>query len=162
MDSDVDEVLVADIARTMVAEVRPAELPTFRAVSKAYFADPARSLAGGNGGGGPLRIGDTGIVLLLTPVALAAATEVAQYLFSETIRPSVRRGGAAIRRLFRGAGTAAEPAEVPVELTGEQWAQVHRIVVDVAHRCGVEHDMAQVMADAVVGAGRRAGSIDPR
>ncbi|WP_405147348.1 hypothetical protein OG589_07365 [Sphaerisporangium sp. NBC_01403] len=158
MDSDIDQALVTDIARVVIARVRPAELPTLRAMSEAYFADPERSLAGGAGGGGPLRIGDTGIVLLLTPVALAAATEVTQYLFSEAIRPGLVRGGAAVRRLFGATGGRTGPDEAPVELTDRQWAHVRQMVVDVVVRCGHDEDVAQVMADAVVGAGHRAGS----
>ncbi|MEV7968165.1 hypothetical protein AB0O34_19575 [Sphaerisporangium sp. NPDC088356] len=161
MDTDIDRTLVADLARIMVAEVRPAELPMFRPMSEAYFADPERSLAGGDGGGGPLRIGETGLVLLLTPVALAAAEEVTKYLFGEAIRPALVRGGAAVRRLF-GIGGRPGKSETAVRLTDEQWAHVHRIVEDVAVRFGHGQDVAQVMADTVVGAAHRATWAEPR
>jgi hypothetical protein len=158
MSTNVDDGLVTDIARIMIAEAAPAELPIFGALSKAYFADSKRASAGG-GDRGLLKIGDTGFVLLLTPVALAAATEVTQYLFGEVIRPAVARGGAAVRQLFGAEDSAedpsVEPAEARVELTAEQWAEVRQVVVEVVHRCGLTDDVAQVMADAVVGAGHR-------
>lgn len=115
MGSNTDEVLVADIARTVIATMAPAEKPIFGALSEAYFADPARALAGG-GERGPLRMGDMGAVLLLTPVALAAATEVTQYLVGEVLRPAVARGGSAVRRLF-GVGAVARrhrPVLIPL------------------------------------------------
>jgi hypothetical protein len=156
--------LVTDIARVVVAEVAPAELPTFRAVSEAYFADPARALAGDRDRG-PLQIGEAEVVVLVTPVALAVATEVTRYLFEEAIRPAVVKSGSAVRRLFGagGAGGVADhPEERPVELTAEQWARVREIVVDVVSRCGGDTDTAQIMADAVVGAGQRPKAPEPR
>ncbi|MCO6003551.1 hypothetical protein NE236_00980 [Actinoallomurus purpureus] len=161
MSAGIDRTLVTDIARVVVAEVAPAELPTFRAVSEAYFADPARSLAGDRDRG-PLQIGEAEVVVLVTPVALAVATEVTRYLFEEAIRPAVVKSGSAVRRLFGARGAADHPEERPVELTAEQWARVREIVVDVVSRCGGDADTAQIMADAVVGAGQRPKTPEPR
>ena len=42
MDSDVDELLVRDISRVVIAQVAPAENASFRVVSDAYFANTNR------------------------------------------------------------------------------------------------------------------------
>jgi hypothetical protein len=146
--------------------VAPAELPTFRVVSKAYFADPVRALAG-VGNSGPLGLGPAEPIVLLSPLVLAVATEVTRYLLAELVGPAVARGGSAaartVRRLF-GAGrdaqeqvTATEPV---MELTAEQWAYVRRIVVEVVSRSTSSEGMAQLMGDAVVGVGHSRGRTD--
>jgi hypothetical protein len=54
MGSDVDEVLVRDVSRVVVARVAPAESATFRVVSDAYFANANRPVLSRDGGTGPL------------------------------------------------------------------------------------------------------------
>lgn len=159
MGSDIDETLVADVARVIVARVAPAELPVFRVVSKAYFADPARAL-GGVGSSGPLGLGATDAVMLLSPVTLAVATEVTRYLLSQIVIPAAVRGGAAatraVRRIFGVGSGAREPviaAESAMELTDAQWTHVRQIVVEVVGRCALSEDVAQLIGDAVVGIG---------
>jgi len=63
--------LVADLARDMVAEIAPQELPTFRAQSEAYFKDPERALKGQAGKDDMLGFGVGAAVTFLTPVVLA-------------------------------------------------------------------------------------------
>jgi hypothetical protein len=71
----VDRNRVRDLARTVVAQLAPAELPAFRAVSEAYFADSRWALAGG-GRIAPLEFGPGRAERLLTWVVLAVVTEV--------------------------------------------------------------------------------------
>jgi hypothetical protein len=155
MESVVDDALVNDVARIVVERVAPAELPMFATLSDAYLADP-RPPESGPGGGGPLGFGVGDAVVLVTPVALMVANEVTQHLAGELARGAVARGKRAVRRLFRLDGKPAEPEdeETPVALTAEQWAQVRQIVVETALRGGLSADAAELMGDAVLGAGQ--------
>ena len=163
MDTDVNELLVRDISRVVVARVAPAENASFRVVSDAYFANANRRVPSRDGGTEPLGWGVGEAVTLLTPIVLTAMTEAIQYLLVEIARTAVSRGRVAaagtIRRLFGldrhpdGGDPSAETADLAVELTDHQWAAVRRIVVDVAQRSGLSEDKAALIGDAVLGAG---------
>jgi hypothetical protein len=171
VDVRADESVVRELARAVVARVAPAELPAFRAVSDAYFADPRRALAapdGAAGSGKPLGFGVGDVVVLLSPVALMVANEAVQHVAGELARGAVVRGrravSNAVRRLFGVRGKAGgdeqqvgqedAAGEPRVELTPAQWAEVRRIVVAAAHRGGLPEETAQLVGDAVVGAGQ--------
>jgi hypothetical protein len=165
VEPEVDEGLVRDVARVVVARVAPAELLTFGVVSEAYLAG-SRPRSGSGGGDGPLSFGAGDAVVLVTPVALMVANEVTRHLFDELVRDAVGRGRAAmtraVRRLFRIDGERADAAEEdpPVKLTASQWVKVRQIVVDAARRGGLPEETAELVGDAVVGAGQAAGECD--
>jgi hypothetical protein len=71
---------VEELARGLVAEVAPDELPVFEVVSAGYAQDPARVLGRGDCPGSVLGSGFDTVVLLVTPAALAVATAVYQHL----------------------------------------------------------------------------------
>jgi len=121
-DPKTDEDLAGDLAHAIVARVAPAELRLFAVQREAYLAGVAPPAAGGARRGDPLAIGVGEVaVMLVTPVALAVATEVTDYLLRTAVRPAVGRAGAgvasAVRRLFRGraeppaSGAAVDPAD---------------------------------------------------
>jgi len=90
--STVDRAAVRAVARDVVARLAPAELPAFRAVSDAFFADPAWAWAGGSGA--PLRFDVGGTVPLLTPGVLAAVAEAIRApAGGESLPEVVRRHG---------------------------------------------------------------------
>jgi hypothetical protein len=71
---------VEELARGLVAEVAPDELPVFEVVSAGYAQDPARVLGRDDYPGSMLGSGFDTVVLLVTPAALAVATAVHQHL----------------------------------------------------------------------------------
>lgn len=158
-----DETLVAEIARVMldrVGTVEPAQVAAerraFDALQTAYFADPARALAGDRGGG-QLSFGLPGVEELLTPVLLAASTEVLRYLADRgatLTRAAVRK---VLERPTDTASDADEPVDPPrpeAPLTGEQWAEVRRIVTHALVRHGrMSPRRADMIAAAIVGDG---------
>lgn len=155
LDAPVDRRLVTDLAGKMVAAAAPEELPAFGAVSRAYRAG---QYAAGRGGSAdsPLGFGPGEVVLLVTPVALAAASRALQDVIDAAVGPAADRGAAAFsraaRRLLCGAsGPAARSGEAALVLTAEQRQRVRRIVEDTAVRAGVDHARARLMADAVAG-----------
>jgi hypothetical protein len=147
MSIDRDESLLIDLAQPLVAEFAPAEDgELFAILSAAHFARPD-AFAEADHRAGPLAFGLPEFTVLLTPVMLAAMTEVVRYLVDKGFEVSAN----GVRRLFRARRGQLEPS--PIALTAGQWAEVHRIVVDVAERGGVPADQAELIADAVVGRG---------
>src|SRR5687768_14874350 len=72
--------LVSEIARDVVTQLAPQELPIFRAVSEAYFADPGNALKRLKSEDRALGFGLDSAAALLTPVVLAVLSEVFQSL----------------------------------------------------------------------------------
>ncbi|MGV9212792.1 hypothetical protein ACTFTM_13130 [Micromonospora sp. RB23] len=158
-----DEALVTETARVMldrVAIVEPeqvaAERRVFDVLRTAYFANPARALAGDDGGG-QLSFGPPGVEELLTPVLMAASAEVIRYLADRGVvltRAGVRRA------LGRPADTAAVTDD-PVDtlpsvapLTPEQWREVRGVVTRALVQHGrISPHRAALIAAAIVGDG---------
>jgi hypothetical protein len=97
--------LVADLARDLVAQVAPQELPVFRANSAAYFRDPRKALTGHTGKDDMLGFGVGNVVGFLTPVVLSVLTDVVQYL-SQEVSKNLQTESApviqdAVKRLFK-------------------------------------------------------------
>lgn len=160
MSAELDEALLRDLAKPLVAQFSPAEdEELFPLLSDAHFADP-KAFADQNHRAGPLAFGLPELTVLMTPVLLAAMTEVVSYVVGLGLVQGTKATGRALRRLF-GAGREGSvprvegpPAEESLVLTRDQWAEVHRIVERVAQRGGVAADQAKLIADAVVGQGQ--------
>ncbi len=159
-----DDELVRDLARVMVVEAAPDELPVFPALADAYFADPARALRAPrrrDSRGDPLEFGAAEVVVLVTPVAIAVASGVVQDLAAELARNAATRVTQAVRRLLRLAdGERAQPGEVGLALTGERCAEIRANVFDTAVAYGLSQDEAGLLADAVVGRLARGDDAD--
>jgi hypothetical protein len=93
---------VAAYARAVVAELAPKELPLFRALSGAYFADPEAVYR--RHGPGTLAFGDTGAAVAVTPFVLAVISAVTTYLIHELARHGASQPDPA--RLFAPPGKA--------------------------------------------------------
>jgi hypothetical protein len=63
--------LATDVARDLVGQLAPEEMPLFRATSEAYLKDPQKVLKEHTGEDEMLGFGTGEVVSLLTPVALA-------------------------------------------------------------------------------------------
>ena len=72
-----DDALVADLARAVVEQTAPEELPLFRATSEAYFDDPDVAERSGCGDE-MLGFGVDAALVLVTPVALSVARDVVE------------------------------------------------------------------------------------
>ncbi|TWJ20135.1 hypothetical protein [Micromonospora endolithica] len=162
MRPELDRSLLVDLARPVVARISPGEDELFPLLTEAYFADPG-AFAEPARRGGPLAFGLPEVLVLLTPVALAAMTEAVRYVVELAMRKGHRVTSAALRRAFRAAppqsvGSASD-AQASLELTVQEWSEVRRIVEQVAVRGGVDPDQAALIADAVVGQGRLSGEV---
>lgn len=151
-----EDELAAELAREVVADTAPAELPLFRATSRAFFEDPDRALQ--------QRSKDEMLgfgvetVALLTPYALAIAKPVITLLMSELAKQVQERSADTVvtwvRRLLRRPDEdvteqGTEP-EIP-PLSAEQLSRVRRLALDKARELDLDEGKAALLADAMVG-----------
>jgi hypothetical protein len=159
MGADREDELVAALARRAVAETAPAELPLFRATSRAYFEDPDRALARRAGTDDVLGFGPAAAALLLTPVALDVARRVVGFVLDHVRATAVSEAGNAIdgatvtllHKLGVGDGHAAADAAATLPLSADQLREVHRIAVEKGQQLHLTDDQADLLADSLVG-----------
>jgi hypothetical protein len=147
--------LVADVARDLVTEAVPQELPLFSATTEAYFRAMAGSVGRRAGKDEMLGFGIATGVSFLTPYILEIAGEVVQFL-AEQIRKSVKEQSAsliagAVRKLFRKYSQPRETSDVPPPLTREQLTHLRKLVFDRARQLNLPEDKASLLADSMVG-----------
>jgi hypothetical protein len=79
--------VIADVARMLIAQVAPQELPLFRAISAAYFAAPDKPIKFEGGKDNPLGFGPGGTVTVTTPAILSASNAVVTYVLGAVGAP---------------------------------------------------------------------------
>ena len=178
-DTPAARTLIADFSRAVVLETAPEELDLFDELIEDYFSSPlpARPSPGEGPGGeadDPLGFGLSETIAAVTPAAAAMASAVLGYLLTETVKATREESAAALKKkikaLFnpeRQPGGKPEPAkpeanlplpagpkpdEDPAPLTVEQLQQVKRLARKQAVQFGLEPDLADKMAIALVGA----------
>lgn len=148
---------VAALARGAVAESAPHELPLFRATSEAYWADPERTLAGGDGAKDEmLGFGVEAALMFVTPAALEVAKAVVAFVAARVRASAEREGGRAVddavaHVLRRIRGDGGGETQKMAALTDEQLDEVRRLAVEKARQLDLPEDKASLLADALVG-----------
>jgi hypothetical protein len=148
----VERELVSELAELTLELAAPEELAVFPETAEEYFDDPQAVLD-------PKRrdeaVGFGLDAALLTPFVLAVATPVIQFLVAtvgdavlEESKPLVAR---LIRRLFRRADQASEPADRAAPLSVDQARQVREIAYQRAKGLGLSENQATTLADSMVG-----------
>jgi hypothetical protein len=153
MTETVDDEVVGEVARGLVAQTAPQELPLFRATSEAYFANPEQVLGGKEDRDEMLGFGaEAAVVTLLTPVALEVAKTVVGYLATQLVSVMEQHAGEAVatqvRRLFHRDTAAADTAP---PLTPDQLAKVRELALEKARQLNLADNQAHLLADAMVG-----------
>ena len=147
--------LIAYVARDVITQTEPGELPLFRAISTEYFKRPAEALKNQSGRDELLGFGMGETVSLLTPAVLVVTTQVVAFL-TEVVRQSVVEESASlinerVRRMFkkfRQEGTRDELAPAP--LTREQLVLVHKQAYEKFLELKLSGTRANYLADAVI------------
>jgi hypothetical protein len=147
----VENDIVADVARGLVAQTAPQELPLFRATSKAYFKDPKKVLEQEQGKDEMLGFG-VEIAMFVAPVALEVAKAVVKFV-AEELRKSTQKEASSVieervHKLFHRDEGGGEPEP---GLTREQLAQVHQVALKTATQLKLPKPQADLLADSVVG-----------
>jgi hypothetical protein len=152
----VDDSLVAALARSAVEQTAPEELPLFRPTSEAFFQDPDAVPKSG-GRDELLGFGVDAAIVLVTPVALSVARDVARFVVDQVRSRLADEGEGAVQRALdrvfkRGQAADATPAaEAEPELSDAELEQVHAIALEKAKQLRLSPERAGLLADAIVG-----------
>jgi len=150
-----DDALVADVARLIVVQTAPEELPLFRSVSNAYFEAPDRVLRAQKRKDDMLGFGAEAALVLVTPVALDVAKTVLRFLAAQVAHAFEKESSDAIdrrvHRLFHGDEVADTEADGATRLSADQLKQVHDLALEKARQLELGEPQAALLADALVG-----------
>jgi hypothetical protein len=143
--------LIATIARDILAQVAPQEIPIFPAVSRAYFADPSRALKRRQTGDDALGFGADALAVLVTPALLHILSAVSDILM-EAAKKAVADGLAkeipdAMKAMFKRFGRST--ASIPSPLDKAQLELIHESVLSEARRLQLPDDKIEAIANAV-------------
>lgn len=131
-----------DLARDLVAELAPDELPVFELVRAGFEQDPARMLGRGDRPGSVLGSGFETVLLVVTPVALAVAAAVQQHLIDRAAGFTVDAAVRAAKKGWRSRrGSPPPPPEITDSMRDEVTSGTRQLVeeitgdVELAARC---------------------------
>jgi hypothetical protein len=145
--------LIAELARDLVSQVAPQELPLYRVASEAYFKNPAKIQAGQTGQDEMLGFGPGEAAAFLTPVILATLSAVITFLAGEVKKSLKEEAGGLVNEAVKQMFTIfrQKEKESPPSLTPAQLAQVRAIVLKQANVYKLSESRSKLLADAIVG-----------
>ena len=143
---------VSAMARVLVQDAAPEELPLFGAMRRAYLDHPGGGVESKRGREDMLGFGADAAVMLVTPVAFEVARRVVTYLVAQ-LKSSVEAetSDAIAERVHRLLHCSKGDADGGPRLTHEQLEEVHRIAVEHARALNLSETQADMLGDAVVG-----------
>lgn len=152
MDAPDTRMLLCDVARDIVADIAPQELPIFPAVSSAWLADPDGAIRRRRRGEAALGFGleaiftaaTVGVLFVLTAVIKALA-EAAVKAVAEGLEREATAFVKAMFKRFRQPGQAPLPRNV-IEA---QLATVRATVVSAGREMHLPEDQIEVLVKAV-------------
>jgi hypothetical protein len=152
VDEQSMRILTDELAQQVLNQVAPEELVLYDETAQEYYADPQALLD-------PKRrdeaLGSGLELAMLTPVVIAVAQSVMQWLAGAVVEAAVKESSPSVvsylRRLFRGADKA-RPASRPTALTADQARQVRAVAYQKALAAGLEPARAALIADSTAGA----------
>jgi len=167
MTNQVENQLIAELSRRVVADVAPEEWRAFNAISEAYFKNPEKALKGESGEDELLGWGLAEISILLTPIILELVKEVLKDLLKDSVKDSIKKNSPTLieklriffRRLFgANSSRSVQPQYVQLllplskgnSLSKEQLRQAHQRARESAIQLGVDVTKATLIADSVI------------
>lgn len=155
MIAETQQQLVVDIARDLLTQVAPQELPLLRPISQQFFQNPDKLRQSRAGREEMLGFGVETVANFWTPEVLVVTTVVVQFLSGIVQQAATDAGanvvGSGVRGLFKRL-RGAEPGPAPAPgLTPEQLRQVRALALEKAHQLNVPDAKATLLADALVG-----------
>lgn len=153
IDSAQDQ-LMAAVARNLVEQMAPKELPLFPIISREYFAHPERLPQGRDGEDEMLGFG-TGEVVALSAVILPIIAEIVHFLADE-VKKSIKEQSAeriheTVKKYFNTAGDEQEEETESLALTAEQMVWIRKRILRKCRQMKLSEMRAQLLADAVIG-----------
>jgi len=144
--------LIADVARDIVMQTAPEELPLFRATSAAYFKNPGKVLTGQASKDEMLGFGAGEAVVMLTPYVLVVVTEVVRFVIAQVQQTVAAESADLISDIVKKLFKKVRPEENNLlPLTPAQLAQVRKVAYESACRLNLSDNQASLLADAIKG-----------
>jgi hypothetical protein len=152
MSRTLQDQAVEALARQVVSEVSPAELPLFSASAERYRADPSGALRSGGAGDRALGFGVETAVVLVTPFALDLVKRMLTRLAEKLGDNAADSMAGRIARWFGAEPqTPAEPDEAAA-LSADQLRVVAEVTRTEAASLDMPSDQSDRLADAVIAA----------
>jgi hypothetical protein len=152
VEHSVREQAIDVIARQVVADVSPAELPLFRATASRFHADPGARVGAKPKADETLGFGAETAVVLITPYVLDLVKRLFTRIVEKVGDGAADSLAARIVKLFGGGTTEDSRGDGVAPLTPEQL----RVIADTARaeagQLALPADQADRLADAVVAA----------
>jgi hypothetical protein len=146
------EAVICEVARDIVADIAPQELPIFPAVSGAYFANPSTAMKQRKKEAG-LGFGAEALSALLTPVVLFVLTQVVAIL-GETAKKvatdELAKGGTAVVRMIFRKFDATEGLSKRLPLLESQRTLVRQKIMSMGRDFKLSDETLSSLAEAVV------------
>lgn len=151
MENAAGAILVTDVARDVLSEIAPEEMPIFAAASRAYFADPAAARQQLRSRDNVLGFGVEALTVVVTPAVLLILSEVFDFLTGVAAKATeeglTKEIPQIIKAMFRKFHSS-EP-DIPSVLTREQIGLIHSNVLLAAKKLRLPAEKAQSLANAV-------------
>lgn len=154
MEDSVNNQLVAEVAKDLLSQVAPQEMPLFRSISSSYFNNPEKALNDQKAKDELLGFGAAEAVTLITPALLAVSSDVINFLFAEAQKAMKSESTNLIQETVKSWFSKAHPKEEkksPPPLTAEQLALVRKIAEKKAQQLKLSKETTKLLADAIVG-----------
>lgn len=159
--------LITGLAREIIAEIAPQELPMFRAQSAAYFEDPEQAIKNQAGKDDVLGFGSGAAAAFVTPAVLALAPVIINFV-KEAARESIQGEAKdlinkAVQSIFKKIKPAEKEKEnkddarqsakddAPLTLSPDQLLKLRELVVAQALVLRLSEKTAVTLADAFIG-----------
>ncbi|WCM53271.1 hypothetical protein OH720_09730 [Pseudomonas sp. WJP1] len=151
MENFVDNTLVTDVAREVVSEIAPQEMPIFMAASRAYFNDPKKALHEIRSKDDALGFGMEALGVVVTPVVLHIISEVFAFLIGVARKATEDGLAKEIPQLLKAMFKKYQGSQpdVPTVLTREQIGLIHANVLLAAENLRLPPDKAKSLANAI-------------
>ena len=153
MSAETDRLTEA-LARQVIGEIAPEELPLFDSVCSTWFTTRRSGRRRRRRHEDPLGFGPETAATILAPAVLAVCGEVARHLAGEAGRSLAGRISKlvdrSVGRLLSRSRTPRKAAP-PAELTRDQLVRVRQLAFERGLEVGLARERANVLADAIAG-----------
>lgn len=149
-DRPVQEAAVEALARTVVSQVSPAELPLFSATAARYRNDPAGTVNAKRTGDAALGFGAEAAVVLVTPFVLDLVARMLRRIGDKLGDNAADGIASRISRWFSRKPDGAAKESEPEPLTPEQLALIAETTRAEAAELALAPEESERLADAIV------------
>ena len=140
---------VADVARTLIEEIAPQEMPLFQATSAAYFKNPRRARGGQSGRDEMLGFGAGEGATFLTPIILITATKVIEFAMGPA-QEVPKTGLSGLMSGFMKKRQTQAATQPPPPLTPERVARARELAVETLRQHNFPEDKIDSVADTLI------------